>query len=80
MDLRRAHAGAERTNAPFLWLVVVLLAIPAYFLAKTWFQPAGISATVGATLLVVVNLRFGIPAALTVGGYVITTIAEMNGG
>ncbi|UFX42012.1 hypothetical protein HAP47_0022230 [Bradyrhizobium sp. 41S5] len=67
-------------NDPLFWAVIVLLVVPAYFLAKTWFQPAGVSATIGATLLVVLILRFGIPTALAAGGYVITTIAEMTGG
>ncbi|PDT77136.1 hypothetical protein [Bradyrhizobium sp. C9] len=67
-------------NSQLFWTGVVLLFIAAYCLAKTWFQPAGILATVGAVLIVIVILTVGIPAAFTAGGYVITTIAEMNGG
>lgn len=67
-------------NNQLFWTGVVLLFIAAYCLAKTWFKPAGILATVGAVLLTVAILSVGVPAVLAGGGYVITTIAEMMGG
>ncbi|SEC01537.1 hypothetical protein [Bradyrhizobium erythrophlei] len=68
------------TTQSLVWAGVILLLIAAYCLAKTWFQPAGIFATVGAVLLAAVILVVGVSAAINVGGYVATTIVEMMGG
>ncbi|QIG97938.1 MULTISPECIES: hypothetical protein [Bradyrhizobium] len=66
-------------NNPLLWAGVALLVIAAFCLAKTWLQPAGILATVGAVLIVIVVLTVGIPALGGAVGYAFTTIFEMKG-
>lgn len=68
------------TTAQLITTGVVLLLCAAFCLAKTWMHPAGVFATIGAVLIVVVVIATGIPAAIGAGGYVITTIAEMMGG
>lgn len=54
------------TNQSLVYAGVGLPLIAAYCLAKTWFQPAGIFATVGAVLIVVVVLVVGVSAAISV--------------
>ncbi|MCP1852731.1 MULTISPECIES: hypothetical protein [unclassified Bradyrhizobium] len=66
------------TTQSLAWSGGILLLIAAYCLAKTWFQPAGILATVGAVLLIIVILSVGIPALGGAVGYAFTTVFEMK--
>ncbi|MCW2194975.1 hypothetical protein AB7M45_007748 [Bradyrhizobium elkanii] len=66
-------------NTPLLWVGITLLIVAAFCLAKTWFQPAGIFATIGATLLVIVILSVALPALGGAVGYAFTTIFDMKG-